>query len=107
MLGVDRVGSPRTADGHRPARYAIASYAPPPPPSFALAPKSGRGLLSVRVLRPPVPLEVILEDLSASPRPRVPASAPPPLPPSPPPSLRSNASLRLTGPPPPRSPPLP
>jgi protein ImuB len=61
MLGGDRVGSPRTADGHRPERYAIASYAPPPPPSFALPPKSGRGLLSVRVLRPPVALEVMME----------------------------------------------
>jgi protein ImuB len=61
MLGADRVGSPRTADGHRPERYAIASFAPPPPPSFALAPRSGRGLLSVRVLRPAVALEVIAE----------------------------------------------
>ena len=66
MLGADRVGSPRTADGHRPERYAIASYAPPPPPSFALAPKSGRGLLSVRVLRPPMPLEVIVEEQAVS-----------------------------------------
>jgi protein ImuB len=83
MLGADRIGSPRTADGHRPERYTIASFAPPPPPSFALPPKSGRGLLSVRVLRPPVALEVILEDLSASPRPRVPASASSPVSPSP------------------------
>jgi len=66
MLGADRVGSPRTADGHRPERYALASFAPPPPPSFALAPKSGRGLLSVRVLRPPVPLEVITEEKAFS-----------------------------------------
>ncbi|HTD52179.1 MAG TPA: hypothetical protein VK780_04065 [Thermoanaerobaculia bacterium] len=61
MLGADRIGSPRTADGHRPERFAIASFAPPPPPSFALPPQSGRGLLSVRVLRPPVVLEVITE----------------------------------------------
>jgi protein ImuB len=109
MLGADRVGSPRTADGHRPERYTIASFAPPSPPPFALPPRSGRGLLSVRVLRPPVLLEVILEDLSASPRPRVPASAPPPVPPSPRPpvpdsprllslkSINSNDGLEISG----------
>jgi protein ImuB len=101
MLGGDRVGSPRTADGHRPERYAIASFAPPPPPSFALPPKSGRGLLSVRVLRPPMPLDVILGDLPASPRPRVPASDPPPVPDSPRlmslKSIHSNDGLQISG----------
>jgi protein ImuB len=59
LLGNDRVGSPRTVDGHRPERYALASYAPPPPPNVAHPPKKSRGLLAVRVLRPPVELEVI------------------------------------------------
>ena len=59
LLGADRVGSPRTVEGHRPERYALASYAPPAPPHLAREPKKGRGLLAVRALRPPVPLEVI------------------------------------------------
>ena len=32
LLGDDRVGSPRTADGHRPERFTLTRYAPPPPP---------------------------------------------------------------------------
>jgi protein ImuB len=58
LLGADRVGSPQAVDGHRPERFALASYAPPPPPDLAHPPKAGRGLLAVRVLRPPLPLEV-------------------------------------------------
>jgi protein ImuB len=58
LLGADRVGSPRAVDGHRPERFALAGYAPPPPPDLAQPPKAGRGLLAVRVLRPPLPLEV-------------------------------------------------
>jgi len=66
LLGAGRVGSPRTVDGHRPERFTEVSYAPPPPPSLARPPKTGRGLLSVRVLRPPVPLEVIVASSSDS-----------------------------------------
>ncbi|MCA1609700.1 MAG: DNA polymerase Y family protein [Acidobacteria bacterium] len=62
MLGADRVGSPRTVDGHRPERYALASYAPPAPPEVVRAPKRGRGLLAVRALRPPIALEVLTAD---------------------------------------------
>jgi protein ImuB len=60
LLGADRVGSPRAVDGHRPERFTAMGYAPPPPPQTRLVPRGGRGLLSVRVLRPPVPLEVIV-----------------------------------------------
>ena len=67
LLGEDRVGSPRTADGHRPERFTLTRYAPPPPPIARGAPRRGRGLLSVRVLRPPVPLEVqVKEEIGAS-----------------------------------------
>jgi len=59
LLGADRVGSPRTVDGHRPERFTEVSYAPPPPPELACPPRAGRGLLAIRVLRPPVELEVI------------------------------------------------
>jgi protein ImuB len=59
LLGEDRVGSPRSVDGHRPERFISTGYAPPPPPRLRAPAKSGRGLLCVRVLRPPVPLEVL------------------------------------------------
>ena len=70
LLGADRVGSPRAVDGHRPERFALTGYAPPPPPDLAHPPKAGRGLLAVRVLRPPLALEVLVEG-SPSPRPPV------------------------------------
>ncbi|HQR66145.1 MAG TPA: hypothetical protein PLB02_02015, partial [Thermoanaerobaculia bacterium] len=66
-----RVGSPRTVDGHRPERFALVPWAPPPPPVERRPPREGRGLLAVRVLRPALPLEVILdEDGGASRLPR-------------------------------------
>jgi len=58
MLGAERVGSPRAVDGHVPERLAVADYSPPPPPLERRAPRTGRGLLAIRVLRPPVELEV-------------------------------------------------
>jgi protein ImuB len=61
LLGADRVSSPRTVDGHRPERFASSGYEPPPPREIARRPRAGRGLLAVRVLRPPVELEVITE----------------------------------------------
>ena len=66
LLGADRVGSPRALDGHRPERFTETGYAAPPPPPMRLPPRAGRGLLSVRVLRPPVPLEVIVEEAVGS-----------------------------------------
>jgi len=62
LLGADRVGSPRAVDGHRPERFALARYEPPSPPVFAPPGKTGRGLLAVRVLRPPIELEVIVKE---------------------------------------------
>src|SRR5262249_1772466 len=84
ILGADRLGSPGTTDGHRPERYAIAGFAPPPPPSLALSPKSGRGLLSVRVLRPPVELEVLTDSRQSTVGKSSPECSPrPPVSPSP------------------------
>ena len=54
LLGPGRVGSPRPADGHRPERFDLVDFAPPPPPEVRREPRAGRGLLAVRVLRPPV-----------------------------------------------------
>jgi protein ImuB len=68
LLGADRVGSPRAVDGHRPERFALAGYAPPPPPDLAGKPAAGRGLLAVRALRPPLAIEVLAEDVHPSPR---------------------------------------
>ena len=61
MLGAERVGSPRAVDGHVPERLALADYSPPPPPLERRAPRTGRGLLAIRVLRPPVEIEVTTE----------------------------------------------
>ncbi len=61
LLGAGRVGSPRAVDGHRPERFASSGYEPPSSPEIARPPRAGRGLLAVRVLRPPVELEVIQE----------------------------------------------
>jgi len=59
ILGDDRIGMATTVDGHLPDRYAIADYAPPPPPDTRRKPPRSRGLLAVRVFRPPIPVEVI------------------------------------------------
>lgn len=96
LLGPDRVGSPRAVDGHRPEGFALVGYTPPPPPDVRREPGRSRGLLAVRVLRPPVPLEVI----TASPPP---SSGEPPgeiaePPPGggPPPELRGLRLLSVT-----------
>lgn len=62
LLGDERLGAPKTVDGHRPERFSLTPFAPPPPPPERRLPKTGRGLLSVRVLRPAVPLEVMVEE---------------------------------------------
>jgi protein ImuB len=66
LLGPDRVGSPRPADSHRPEGFTLVEYSPPPPPDIRRDPPRGRGLLTVRVLRPPVALEVITAASSSS-----------------------------------------
>ncbi len=59
LLGPERVGSPRPVDGHRPERFALLPYAPPPAAlGFETPPPPARGLLAVRTLRPPLELEV-------------------------------------------------
>ena len=40
---------------------ALVPYAPPPAPTVKRAPRTGRGLLAVRVLRPALPLEVLTD----------------------------------------------
>jgi protein ImuB len=59
LLGDDRIGMATTVDGHLPDRYAIADYAPPPPPDTRRKPPRSRGLLAVRVFRPPIPVDVM------------------------------------------------
>ena len=46
LLGADRIGSPRTVDGHRPERFTTTGYSPPPPPTDPPPPRTGRGLLA-------------------------------------------------------------
>lgn len=59
LLGEGRVGMAMAVDGHLPERYTVGDYAPPPPPPTRITPQKSRGLLGVRVFRPPVPVEVI------------------------------------------------
>ena len=66
LLGPGRVGSPRAPDGHRPERFELVPYEPPPPPPVRQEPRRGLGLLTVRVLRPPVALEVLVAGASDS-----------------------------------------
>jgi protein ImuB len=61
MLGDGRVGMPMTVDGHLPERHAIGAFDPPPPPSTRATPPAGRGVVAVRVFRPPVPVEVLMD----------------------------------------------
>lgn len=61
LLGDERVGMALSVDGHLPERYAIGNYAPPPPPTTRTSPRNSRGLLAVRVFRPPVPVGVLTE----------------------------------------------
>ncbi len=61
LLGDDRVGMAMSVDGHLPERYALGDYAPPPPPTTRTKPQKSRGLLAVRVFRPPIPVEVTTE----------------------------------------------
>ena len=62
LLGDGRVGMAMAVDGHLPERYAIADYAPPPPPDTRRKPERSRGLLAVRVFRPPLPVEVLTRE---------------------------------------------
>jgi protein ImuB len=62
MLGEGRVGMPMSVDGHLPERHAVGEFAPPAPPDQKLAPPSARGLLAMRVCRPPVAVDVITRD---------------------------------------------
>jgi protein ImuB len=59
LLGDGRIGMAMSVDGHLPERYSIADYAPPPPPDARRKPARSRGLLAVRVFRPPIPVDVI------------------------------------------------
>lgn len=65
LVGRKRVGSPRRAEGHLPERFTLVDFCPPPPPKVTPEPepREGRGLMAVRVLRPPVPLEVLLGEV--------------------------------------------
>jgi protein ImuB len=62
LLGEERVGSPGATDGHRPERLSVVEYRPPPPPKVAHESPRSRGLMAVRVLRPPLEIEVLVVD---------------------------------------------
>ncbi len=74
LLGPERVGSPRPANAWRPESMQLAAYEPPPAPELEVhePEPQGRGLLAVRALRPPLPVEV-LRDEARGRRPEQPA----------------------------------
>ena len=74
-LGPENVGSPRVVDTHVPGGSTLEPFDPPPPPRSRPEPRRARGLLAVRTLRPPVPLEVLVE-AGGTPHPRSLASPP-------------------------------
>ena len=65
LLGVGRSGAAAPRDGHRPERFGLVPFAPPPPPKFAGVAARPRGLFAVRVLRPALELEVAVDDRGA------------------------------------------
>lgn len=72
LLGPDRLGSPKPVSGHAPERFAVAPYAPPPAPlgpPVEGALERGGPFCAVRVLRPEVPLEVLVGERLSPPRP--------------------------------------
>lgn len=69
LLGRHRVGSPRPVDGHRPERFELVEYDPPPPPKEIGEPEPGYGLMAVRVLRPPLAVEVLTDEQGTTARP--------------------------------------
>lgn len=62
LIGGDRIGSAAMVDGHLPERFELRAFDPPPPPRVRKPPRRSRGLLAIRVLRPPVPLEVVTDE---------------------------------------------
>ena len=69
ILGRDRVGSPRAVDGHNPARFEMVEYSPPPPPRVLEEIEPSRGLMAIRVLRPPLEIEVQTHGTGRAPHP--------------------------------------
>ncbi|MDX1582789.1 MAG: DNA polymerase Y family protein [Thermoanaerobaculia bacterium] len=66
LVGEDRVGSPRDVDSHVPSAVSVADFTPPPPPKMRREPAPNRGLFAIRALRPPMELEVIVEEKQGS-----------------------------------------
>jgi protein ImuB len=67
LLGAESIGSPRPDDGHFPERFRLVDFTPPPPPETRPESGPGRGLLAVRVLRPPIRIEVALAPSTGKP----------------------------------------
>lgn len=61
LLGPDGAGSPVPGNGHRPEGFRLERFSPPTIAEVREPAARGRGLLAVRTLRPPVPLEVIVD----------------------------------------------
>ncbi len=77
LLGPGRAGSPRPVDEHRPEAFRLVDFTPPPPgetpPADGNPPGAGatrsRGLLTLRAVRPPLPVEVVADGAGKRPSP--------------------------------------
>lgn len=58
LLGAERIGAPLATEGHRPERFQLEEYDPPPVPLLSEAVADQPALSAIRVLRPPIRLEV-------------------------------------------------
>jgi protein ImuB len=82
MLGSKRVGSPKAVDGPCPERFEVTPYVPPPAEAFPAALSAAatkKPFAAVRVLRPPIPLDVTTDNADKRPcyvRPRAAGSLP-------------------------------
>lgn len=63
LLGEGRIGAPTPVDSHLP-KIALKPFKPPPAPTLRPQSPRARGLLHLRTLRPPIPVEVLHEDQS-------------------------------------------
>ena len=62
FVGEERIGAAGIVDGHLPERFHMEQFDPPPPPRVRRTARKARGLFTVRVIRPAIPLEVIAEE---------------------------------------------
>jgi hypothetical protein len=62
LFGSDRVGSPKPIDAHRPERFGLEEYHPPPAPLLPPSVQPQPAMTAIRVIRPAMLLAVSVSD---------------------------------------------